>query len=374
MKALRNIIFWIHLVSGLLAGIFIFIMCVTGALLSFQANILKYVESDMRHVAAPAADAKKLPVKDIVGKVLESRPKAKPSNVTIYSDPQAAALVALGREGQIYVNPYTGEIAGEGARGTRSFFRTVEDLHRWLAFSGDARNVGKQINGAANVLFALLALTGIYIWFPRRFTPRHFKAALRPRWQLKGKARDFNWHTTLGFWTSLVLIVLTITGMMIAYQWFGNLAYTLTGNTPPQSQASPNAPNPQQGEQPFAMPENTDVLWAKAENQSSWKSIALRLPVGKDAVFTIDEGVYWNIFGRSTLTVNAQTAEVAKWEPYGEQNAGRQIRSWARFTHTGESFGFIGQLIGFIACLIGALLVWTGVTLALRRFQNWRKP
>jgi uncharacterized iron-regulated membrane protein len=90
------------------------------------------------------------------------------------------------------------------------------------------------------------------------------------------------------------------------------------------------------------------------------------------AVFTIDEGIYWNRFGRSTLTIDARTGEVTKWEAYGEQNAARQLRSWARFTHTGETGGVFGQLIGFIACVGGAFLVFTGISLAVRRFWNWR--
>ena len=86
------------------------------------------------------------------------------------------------------------------------------------------------------------------------------------------------------------------------------------------------------------------------------ESISLSLPVkNNEAVFTIYEGKYWNIFGRSTLTINAKTGEIFKWEDYGEQNAGRQLRSWVRFTHTGETGGIIGQLIGFLACIGGAV-------------------
>jgi uncharacterized iron-regulated membrane protein len=122
------------------------------------------------------------------------------------------------------------------------------------------------------------------------------------------------------------------------------------------------------------LPENLDVIWAKAEGHvDDWKFITLRLPPGKEAAFTIDEGKSWNIFGRSTLAIDVKSAEVAKWEPYAAQNSGRQIRSWMRFTHTGESGGFIGQLIGFIACLGGAFLVYTGLSLALRRFSRWRR-
>ena len=375
MDKFRKMIFWLHLVAGVVGGIVIFIMCVTGALLSFEKDIAEFAEREMRFVAQPAG-AQRLSVQEILAKVSEAKPNAKPSAIALPSNrPNAAWQVALGREGQIFVDPYTGAITGEGATGWRAFFRTNTDLHRWIALSGDGRPVGKAITGACNLMFLFLAISGIYIWFPRRLSWRHFKAALTMRWKVKGKARDFNWHTVLGFWTSLVLIILTLTATVISYQWAGNLLYTLTGNEvpAPQQQAPPNAANPQ-GETAPALPENLNAVWSKAENQSpGWKSISLRLPVTKDsAVFTIDEGKYWNRFGRSTLTIDAKTAETAKWETYGEQNSARQLRSWFRFTHTGETGGFIGQLIGFIACIIGAVLVWTGISLAIRRLWRWR--
>lgn len=373
MNNFRKVFFWLHLSAGVLAGIFIFIMCVTGALLSFQSNILKFAESEMRVVNPPSADAQRLSVNEILAKIQLARPNAKASGITLQNDKNAAAQIALGREGQIFVNPYTGEITGEGAKGWRGFFRFTEDAHRWLALSGSGRTVGKSLNDAANLLFLFLAISGFYIWFPRQWTRKHFAPILWFRKTNSGKARDFNWHNTIGFWTSGVLIILTLTGAIISYQWAGNLLYTLTGNEVPQQQqqASPNAP---QNEQAPVLPENLDQVFTKAENQTPWKSLSLRLPIAKDqAVFTVEEGIYRNIFARSTLTVDTKTGEVAKWEPYGEQNAARQLRSWSRFTHTGETGGFIGQLIGFIACIGGAFLVWTGISLALRRFWHWRK-
>ena len=369
MKLFRKIIFWLHLISGVLGGIVIFIMCVTGALLSFEKDIAEFAERNMRFVA-PAENAQKLGVREILGKVAEAKPNAKPASISIPNKPNAVWQVSLGRDGQVFVNPYTGEITGEGATGWRGFFRMMTDWHRWIALSGDNRPIGKAITGASNLMFLFLAISGIYIWFPRRLSWRHFKAALTLRWKVKGKARDFNWHTVLGFWTSLILIILTLTATVISYQWASNLLYTLTGNElpPAQQQQSPPA------EQTPQLPENLNLAWTKAESHSqTWKSISLRLPVTKDsAVFTIDEGIYWNIFGRSTLTIDAKTNEVAKWETYGEQNSARQLRSWFRFTHTGETGGFVGQFIGFLACLGGAVLVWTGISLALRRFWHWR--
>lgn len=377
MSKFRKVLFWLHLISGVLAGIFIFIMCVSGALLSFEPNILASAESEMRSVKPPTENAQRLSVNEIITKVQTAKPSAKPSGITLQNDKNAAAAISLGRDGQIFVNPYTGEITGEGSAGWRGFFRVTEDAHRWLALSGSGRTVGKSLNDAANLLFLFLAISGFYIWFPRQWTRRHFAPILWFRRTNSGKARDFNWHNVIGFWTSSVLIVLTLTGAIISYQWAGNLLYTLTGNEvpppPPQQQAPPNAPGSGQAEQPPVLPENLNEVLTKAENHTAWKTISLRLPVTKDsAVFTIDEGIYWNMFGRSTLTVDTKTGEVAKWEPYGEQNAARQLRSWSRFTHTGETGGIVGQIIGFIACIGGAFLVFTGISLALRRFWRWK--
>lgn len=370
MKTFRKIIFWLHLCSGILAGIFIFIMCVTGALLAFEPDILEFTESNMRVVEVPSETAEKLSAAEIIEKVRQAKPEAKPSGITFQNKKFSAVTVALGRDGQLFVNPYTGEITGEGAKNWRGTFRTIEDAHRWLALSGDGRTVGKSLNDAANLLFFFLAISGLYIWFPRNLSWRSFKSVLWFRRGLKGKARNFNWHNTIGFWTSLVLIILTITGVIISYQWAGNLLYTLTGNEVPQQQPRPQNPTEKQE---FVLPENLNEIFARAENHTNWKTISLRLPITNDsAVFTIDEGVYRNKFGRSTLTIDAKTSEVSKWESYGEQNAGRQLRSWARFTHTGETFGFVGQFVAFLACVGGAFLVWTGISLALRRFQNWR--
>lgn len=375
MTAFRKVLFWLHLISGVLAGIFIFLMCVTGAMLSFQANILEFVERDMRNVRPASADAKPLAASELLGRVQTSKPNSKPSALTIQNNPNAAYVVAFGREGQAFVNPYTAEITGEGAKNWRGFFRTTEDVHRWLALPGSGRDVGKSINDVSNLLFLFLAISGFYIWFPRQWTRKHFAPILWFRKTSSAKARDFNWHNVIGFWTSSVLIILTLTGAIISYQWAGNLLYTLTGNElppPPQQQGPP--PGNQAAAQPTELPANLDALIDAASARGSWKSIALRLPVTNDsAVFTIDEGIYANPFGRSTLTLRASDASIAKWEAYGEQNAARQLRSWARFTHTGESFGIIGQIIGFIACIGGAVLVYTGIALALRRLSAWRR-
>ena len=45
-------------------------------------------------------------------------------------------------------------------------------------------------------------------------------------------------------------------------------------------------------------------------------------------------------------------------------------RMWIRFIHTGEQYGLVGSTIAGLASLASALLVYTGLALALRRLQE----
>ncbi len=70
--------------------------------------------------------------------------------------------------------------------------------------------------------------------------------------------------------------------------------------------------------------------------------------------------------------LDRKTGEVTKWEPFSSLTAGRQIRSFLRFTHTGEVGGFIGQTIAGIVSLGAIFLVWTGFALSWRRLRAWQ--
>ena len=89
--------------------------------------------------------------------------------------------------------------------------------------------------------------------------------------------------------------------------------------------------------------------------------------------FTIDEGGGGRPDQRSQLTLDSRTAELVRWEPFSSYNAGRRLRSWFRFLHTGEALGIAGQTIAGIASAGAAMLVWTGIWLAFRRLRAYRK-
>ena len=276
MRVFRKVIFWTHLSAGAAAGVVIFIMCVTGALLSFERQIIEYSEREVRNVHVDA-DSEPLGAQQIVDNVKTARPESKPSSMLITSEPGASWQINLGREGVLFVDPYSGEIVGQGNSTVRSVMTELRNWHRYIALSGDKRDAGKLITGVSNLLFLFLAISGIYIWFPRNLSWKTVKPVIWFRRGVSGKARNFNWHNTIGFWCSLFLIVFTLTATVISFQWASNLLYTLTGNEPP-----PPSSNQSQQEKPYEFPTAIDAAWDTAIAQSpTWKSISLRLPIEK---------------------------------------------------------------------------------------------
>lgn len=99
-------------------------------------------------------------------------------------------------------------------------------------------------------------------------------------------------------------------------------------------------------------------------------TISLRLPnpPANALTFSIDRGNRGRPDLRSQLALDRATGEIVRWGAFSSYNSGRRLRAWARFTHTGEAGGLLGQTIAVIASAGAALLVFTGLSLGVRRF------
>jgi uncharacterized iron-regulated membrane protein len=73
------------------------------------------------------------------------------------------------------------------------------------------------------------------------------------------------------------------------------------------------------------------------------------------------------------VELDAESGAVKKVQRYSDGDAGRRVRSWMRYLHTGEVAGFWGQTVAGLASLAGVVLVWTGIALALRRLRSWTR-
>lgn len=370
MKRFRKVIFWCHLPIGVIGGLVILIMCVTGVLLAYEKQITLWADTSAYKSAPPSADARHLPVATLIENARNSR-GASPASITLRSDPSAPAEIGFGRETiPLFVNPYTGRVLGEGSQRVRSFFRTTTDWHRWLGAKGDNRNVARAITGACNLGFLLLVISGFYLWWPRNWNLKYVRNVVWFKRGLPAKARDFNWHNTIGFWSAVPLFIVVLSAVVISYTWAGNLVYRIVGETPPAPRANQN--NAAANKDANAPAGDLESAWLRAEQQAGdWQSISLPLSNAPQLTFNIDRGSGGQPQKRAQLVLDRATGEVVRWEPFSTYTRGRQLRSILRFAHTGEVLGIAGQTIAGVVSLGGAVLVITGLALAWRRFYVW---
>ena len=231
-QRIRTVFFWLHLTAGLAAGVVVLIMSATGVLLTFEKQLIYY--ADTRHISlAPPPSAAPLPIDTLLARVRATGLVGEPSAVTVRRDPAAPVALTIGQGVVAYADPYTGRLLGRGDAGVRAFFRGVTDWHRWLAASGEYRATGRAVTGAANLAFLFLVLSGAYLWIPRTWAWRAVKQVIWFRGGLPGKARDFNWHNTIGVWSVVPLAIVVASGVVISYPWASNLVYRIAGEAPP---------------------------------------------------------------------------------------------------------------------------------------------
>jgi uncharacterized iron-regulated membrane protein len=383
---LRKCLFWCHLTVGSIASVVILTMCVTGALLAFERQIISGAERNFC-VSPPAENAHRLPLETLLDKARTTQVNA-PTSIAWKADRSAPIEIAFGRNQSLLIDPYTGAVLGEGAMHTRAFFHSVEDVHRWLAAPAEKRAMGRAVTAACNLGFLFLVCSGPLLWLPRTWTRSALRTGTRIKFSLRGKARDFNWHNVIGFWTCVPLGVIVLCAVVMSYPWANNLVYRVTGNAPPPPNGQVVVAGPQPNGQRNRPRESSSATAGKNDNSApwagldalslhaeerarEWRTITVRLgaPSDSNITFSIDSGNGGRPDKRSQLTVSRKNATEVRWEPFSSYNSGRQLRSWIRFTHTGEAGGVLGETIAAIASTGGAFLVWTGLSLSLRRFR-----
>jgi uncharacterized iron-regulated membrane protein len=376
---LRTLIFWPHLIAGVLAGVLILTMSITGVILTYERQLIAWSDSHLRSTP-PAAGAPRLGVEALLTQVRREHPELQVTGITMGSAADATAVVAA-EGGNLHFDIYTGQLLGESATGVRKFMSDMRVWHRYIGVAGDNRPLAKAISGWANVFFAFIVLSGIYLWFPRKWTWKHVRPVVWFKGGLRGKARDFNWHNAIGMWSAVPLFIVVVSAVPISFRWANDAVYRAVGEQPPapaargagSQRAEAGARDGSRRE--AASLDGLNALWARAEQQGpGWRTINLRIPASDRApvVFAIDKGDGGQPQHRSTLTLARATGEVVTFEDFSSLTLGRRIRNVMRFAHTGEVLGIPGQTVAGLVSAGGVVLVWTGIALTVRRFSAWR--
>ena len=379
----KNAIFQIHWFLGITAGLVLAVVGVTGALLSFEHDLLKAMNAGVMTVPVPGRAP--LPPADLLARIAQAAPGKAIASITLSSAPGDAARVgfappanaAPGPGGRVrgesrYVNPYTGALLGQ-PRG-EGFFRTTMQVHRWLA----AGDVGKQIVGASTLALVFFCLSGLYLRWPRRWLD--WRAWLRLDGSLKGRSFLWHLHSVVGTWVVVAYLVMSLTGLFWSYDWYRSGLYTITGTPvpaqrggpPAEAQAQPPGQRPERAPGAAAADVGVDVAAAFAAFDAAVparSSLTLRLPsaAGQPLEFSYQDANPAHERANNRLVLDAGTLAVSAHERYDDKPAGQKIMASILPLHSGSFFGLPGLLLFGLASLAMPLFAVTGWMLYLDR-------
>lgn len=377
---LRKAVFWIHLCCGVAAGLVILMMSFTGVVLTYERQLLAR-QDKASYFQEPDVGEVRLPV-DALLELAETNSRITPTVITLASDPAAPAVLREGRSDSVHMNPYTGNIYTPHDPALDEFFGTMTGLHRWFNISGENRSTARAITGISNLMFLFLVISGIYLWLPPvfRWSAMRLRLWFHPNAR-NAAARDFNWHHVFGIWAAIPLVVIVATATVFNYQWANNLVYQLAGDAPPQRGSGSTQGQESRTENVVVDADafqTLDDLFVQAEqavsaNLGGWNTLTMNIPDSNasDVSFSVDQGNGGQPQKRHNMSLNRYTGNVVDWAPFESQSAGRQARSWVRFLHTGEALGIAGQTLAGLASLAGVLMVWTGLSLSIRRLRGF---
>ena len=359
--SIRKILFWLHLIIGCSAAIFIFLMSATGVALTYERQMIQAAEKADYPVVA--SQGRRLTLDEI----METNPLfsdiEKPS-LSIESGSNSLFVVSKGRKTLAYLNPYTGQEVETPGKETKAFFKKLRGFHRWLTLDGSFSDTGRWINGIANVIFFILILSGLYLWLPNKITKRAFKSKLVLSRRHKSKqARNYQWHNVFGVYMTPILAVVVFTAFFFSFKLPGQL---LKDNVETTASSLPVGESIKEGAEYQSYQNMIDSLVIAYPN---WQRIQFAPANTSIQSFRLDYGSGGEPQKRLSIAIDKTTGKHTAVRSFEDNSTYMKIRSYIRFLHTGEVYGLLGQTLAGLASLLACLLVYTGLMLSIRRWQ-----
>lgn len=383
---LRKAVFWSHLVVGVTIAGVVLMMSVTGVVLTYEKQMMRWAD-DANWTAAsqPGTTAS---MQEILGSAQAQNPDAELRGVYFYAGDDGPVAVTRRGAATLYLDPSTAEVRGESNAAVAGFLGSVRGWHRWFNVRGDGRGMARAVTGWGNFAFLFLILSGLYLWFPRRWAAQHFRAVLFLKRGATGKARDFNWHHVFGFWSAIPLAVVVFSGATISFPWLRSAVIDFaTRNEVAASQPASGAQGDKEGDTegdtdvppPVRLADLDPIAAAALTRLDGWKRVYI--PIPGDGASPVEARIEMGGAGqpqkRFTASYDQATGMEASFSTPDDRTTSSRLRGFFRFAHTGEYFGIVGQTVAGLVTLFSVILVWTGLALTWRRMlrsvrRRWR--
>ena len=205
------------------------------------------------------------------------------------------------------------------------------------------------------------------LWWPK--TRAKLTGRLRIKWGASGKRITHDLHVVLGFYCSLFLFGLALTGVIMSYRWATESLFWLTNSRPTVGLPTPRS----------AANEGSTIAYDAAlrTGQATFRTAEFwRISAPKDSTATIAVSAPSTLplrqTGLDTLFVDRATGTVLAQHAYSRQTAGVQLRRLTKPLHTGEIGGIWTKSLALLVTLCSLTFPVTGVLLWLNRTR--KKP
>lgn len=365
-KTLHKIHLWLSIPLGLI----ITVICFTGATLVFEQDITRALNKHLYQVEVPQGK-ERLNTREIINIVQGRHDGMEISSVNIPKATDATYQVSFNNEGRkvLFVNPYTGESIGWSK--SYPFFQTMRKLHRWFLDAPKSKgsmSTGKLIVGISTIAMTIILISGLVIWIPR--TSKALKNRLTVTCSKGTRRLMYDSHVALGFYATIFLLLMALTGPTWSFGWYREAAYTLLGAEP---QTSNQQPGHAHGHTDKKESSNTE----RNQDNTIAYDIVLKeiqdiytdynyIKLGKNEA-TVSLNKFGYKYKSDKIKFNPKTGEIISVKKF-EENTVRQNLRWLIYSlHVGTWGGPLTKILYFIAALIGATLPLTGYYLWMKK-------
>lgn len=401
----------LHLWFGLISGIIVFLVCLSGTIYVFNTEIREWSQSEFYHISK---GNKKIPTETLIenitavsgGKVSSIKIPADPGrsySFTVQMPPEESensgaagekkagpggdqkgkeSGPARGNSIQYLVNPYTGAVLGtnKDKNGVIEFMSYMFSLHRWLLLDkiekpliGELpnRKLGSYISGTATILFTLGVITGMIIWIPRRVS--NWRRGLKIKWTASWKRVNHDLHNSLGFYSCILLFLMGITGPQWSFPWYREALRKTLG-----TYQAPDAPKPEEPGSDLSkfIPGKTLPLSAYLETAARETGYSgnqtITLPADSADIVTVSSTRtgFFAPAASDKVMLDQFDASVIKTDIFRKKPINERISGSIKAIHIGDVYGTFSKILYFLGCLIATSLPVTGTLIWLNKMKK----
>lgn len=355
-KFFRKLHQWLGLISGLL----VFIIAVTGCLYAFQEEIqdatqpYRFVNKENKAFLLPS-QLVQIAKRHLPDKALHSikyHMKNKAAEAVFYHYKPTYYYI-------VYINPYSGKIL-HTQNMQKGFFPFILKGHFYLWLP---EKIGQPIVAFASLVFFVIIITGLILWFPKNRNA--LKGRIWFRWNntTKWKRKNFDLHAIIGFYSFFVALIFVITGLVWGFQWFAYSYYTLIGGKKSLIYEAPKSIKTEINSE-----NGLDILYFKLVAETpNLQTIELHPPETDSSTIAInlntEEGSYWRTDYRYFDQYSLQEKHSNNiYSRYQNATFADKLIRMNYDIHTGAIFGLWGKIFMFLFSLLIATLPITGVS------------